>query len=195
MAKNKDKIQLKAKDIIGRRVLILGEVGSGKTTLTAKLLKELMLLVDPKEITVIDMAPQRVGEVGGKLLDHIGLTNKLRYLSPEKVYAPRLLGVSREQVLEYADLNKRAIDPLLDEFIQKSTRVLIINDITLYLHAGKLKKILDCVNLAETFLASAYYGSKLADDQGTGISNLEKQTVEKLATHMDQVIKINTLLR
>lgn len=195
MAKNNDKVRLKAKDILSKRVLILGEVGSGKTRMVAELLRELMLLLDPKEITVIDMAPQKIGEVGGKLLAHVDLVNGLRYLSPEKVYAPRLLGVSRKQILEYADLNKRAIGPLLDEFIQKSTKALIINDITLYLHAGKLKKIRDCVKLAKTFLASAYYGSKLAEDRRTGISLRERQMVEKLAAHMDQVLKINSLLR
>ena len=189
MAKNR--LQLKAENIIGKRVLILGEVGSGKTTLITELLKNLSLLIDLKEITVIDMAPDKIGEIGGKILSCIDLMETLRYFSPEKVYAPRLMGTSREQVFEYAELNKIAISPLIDEFIQKPTKVLIINDITLYLHASKLGKILDSIEIAETFLASGYHGSKLAEDHGTGVSNREIRMIEKLVTYMDQVVRIS----
>lgn len=96
--------------------------------------------------------------------------------------------------MAYADLNKRAISPLLDKFIQKSTKVLIISGITLHPHAGGLRKILDCVKLAKTFLASAYYVFKLTEDRGTRICLREKQKLEKLATYMDPVVEINSSL-
>jgi GTPase SAR1 family protein len=188
---NRRNSQLKATEIIGKKVLILGEVGSGKTFLTAKLIQELMQLVKRDEITVIDMAPEAIGEVGGKLSDYLRSVHKLRYLSPVRVYAPRRMSTSYKQVLEYANKNKKVIDPLLDEFLKKPTKTLIINDITLYLHVGKREKILSCVKLTETFLASAYYGVKLAEDHETEISTREKQLVEKLATYMDRVVKIN----
>jgi len=191
LAKNKDNVKLEGKNIVGRRVLILGEVGSGKTLLTSRLLKELMTLFNPEEITVIDLAPQRIGEVGGKLSDYVDSIDKVRYLSPERVYAPRLMGISREHVLKYAELNRRGMEPLFNEFVQRTTKILILNDITLYLHAGKLETVLKCMRLAETFLATAYYGSRLAEDRGSGISVREKQLVEKLATYMDQIIKMD----
>ncbi len=191
MAKSRRKNQLKAIETIGKKVLILGEVGSGKTSLTAKIVQKLMLFIEPKEITVIDMAPEAIGEIGGKLSRYLSSSSELRYLSPAKVYAPRTMGVTSVQVLEYAKRNKNAIEPLLDEFIKKPTKVLIINDITLYLHLGKLEKIMSCMRLTETFLASAYYGVKLKEDYGAGITAREKQLVEKLATHMDSVVKLN----
>lgn len=191
MAKTKRKNQLKPTEIIGKKVLILGEVGSGKTSLTAKIVQELMLFIEPKEITVIDMAPEATGEIGGKLSKYLSLNSELRYLSPAKVYAPRTMGVTNTQVVEYAKRNKNAMKPLLDEFLKKPTKVLIINDITLYLHLGKLEKIMNCMRLAETFLASAYCGVKLKEDYGAGISAREKQMVEKLATYMDHVVKLN----
>jgi len=191
LARSKRKSQLKPTEIVGKKVLILGEVGSGKTSLTAKIVQKLMLFIEPKEITVIDMAPEAIGKIGGKLSKYLNLNSELRYLSPAKVYAPRTMGISNTQVVEYAKRNKNAIEPLLDEFVKKPTNVLVINDITLYLHLGKLEKITNCIRLTETFLASAYYGVRLTEDYRAGISAREKQMVEKLATYMDHVVKLN----
>jgi len=188
LAKNSGRTQLKARDIVGKKVLILGEVGSGKTLLATRLLKELMMLFDPGEITVIDLAPQRVGEVGGKVSEYVDSIDKVKYLSPERVYTPRLTGTSREQVLKYAELNRRLMEPLFNEFVQRTTKILVLNDITLYLHAGELETVLKCMRLAETFLATGYYGSRLAEDRGSGISVQERRLIEKLATYMDQII-------
>jgi len=191
LARSKRKNQPRPTEIIGKKVLILGEVGSGKTSLTAKIVQKLVPLIEPKEITVIDMAPEAIGEIGGKLSKYLNLNSELRYLSPAKVYAPRTMGISNTQVVEYAKRNKNAIEPLLDEFVKKPTNVLVINDITLYLHLGKLEKITNCIRLTETFLASAYYGVKLQEDKGAGITAREKQMVEELATYMDHVVKLN----
>jgi len=190
LAKSNGRIRLGVKDIIGKRVLILGEVGSGKTLLASKLLKELMTIIDPREITIIDMAPRRIGKVGGKISDYVDSIDKARYLSPKKVYAPRLAGTSRQQVLEYAELNRRAVEPLLAEFSRSPTKVLILNDVTLYLHAGRLGRIIGCMRLAETFLATAYRGSRLAEDHGSGITNRERRLVEAMAIRMDRTIEL-----
>lgn len=190
MVKFKYKAKLKGRDVLNKKVLILGEVGSGKTKLAARIIQELMQLVSSKEITVIDLAPERKGIIGGKLTDYADLVGKVKYLSPEKVYTPRLSGSSREEVLRYAELNKESMEPLLKEFIANPTEVLIVNDVTLYLHLGKLETVLKCASLAKTFLATAYYGSRLAEDFGTGISCKEQQLTNKLATFMDLTIKI-----
>jgi serine kinase of HPr protein (carbohydrate metabolism regulator) len=184
-------VKLEALDIIGKKVLIIGETGSGKTRLAAKLLQKLMSILNLEEITVIDLAPERIGCAGGKLRDYIDLTGKVRYFSPLKVYMPRLFGTSRKEVQRYAELNREKMEPLLMEFIKSPTSTLVINDLTLYLHSGRLEVILNCVEKAKTFLATAYYGSKLAEDLGTGISLRERQLTDKLATFMDLVVKID----
>jgi energy-coupling factor transporter ATP-binding protein EcfA2 len=191
LEKNKNSVQLKGKEILGKKVLILGEAGSGKTKLAAQLLRELMILVNPEEITVIDLAPQRVGEIGGKLTEYMNVIDGVKYLSPENVYTPRLAGTSPKQVLHYVELNRKNMEPLLIRFIRNVTEVLVLNDVTLYLHSGKLETVLKCVKLANTLLATAYYGSKLAEDLGTGISSKERQLTDKLATSMDLTLKIN----
>ena len=190
MAKS-DEVHLTANNVAGKKVLILGEVGSGKTLLATRLLKELMSLFDAKEITVIDMAPEAKGEVGGRISDYVDSIDRVRYLSPKKVYTPRISGASCEQVLKYAELNRKAIEPLLDEFSRNPTRILIINDITLYLHIGRLERILVCINEAETVVATAYRGSKLAEDHGSGISVRERRAAEALATHSDHVVDLD----
>jgi len=189
--KERKRSQLKAAAIIGKKVLILGEVSTGKTSLIAELTEELMRFSKASEITLIDMAPEAIGEVGGKLSAYSPLMRKLKYLSPARIYAPRVTGASPRQVVEFAKRNKKAIDPLLDEFLRHPTEILIVNDITLYLHVGDLDKIVSCVRLAETFLASAYYGVRLKEDYGTGISSRERQLVEKLRIYMDSVVNLS----
>jgi GTPase SAR1 family protein len=189
LEKNKQKFPIKGREIFGKKVLILGEAGSGKTRLAAQLLQQFMGLVNHERISVIDLAPKRVGEIGGKLTDCLNITGKIKYYSPEHVYTPRLSGKSPKQVLHYAELNKRNMQPLFEEFIKNATDILVINDITLYFHSGELETILECVKLAKTFLATAYYGSKLANDLGTGISLRERQITEKFATFMDLVVE------
>jgi len=191
LARHDQKIPLKGRDILGKKALVLGEAGAGKTALAARLLQELMTLVRPERITVIDLAPERTGEVGGKLRDYVNLADGVKYLSPKNVYTPRAAGKSPEQVLRYAELNRKNMEPLLDWFTKNATKVLVLNDLTLYLHLGKLEKIVKCTRLAETFLATAYYGSRLAEDLGTGISSTEKQMVDKLSVLMDLIIKID----
>ncbi|MDI6691137.1 MAG: DUF87 domain-containing protein [Candidatus Bathyarchaeota archaeon] len=191
MERNKQKVQLNGKEILGKKVLILGEAGSGKTRLAAQLLQELMDLVNSERISVIDLAPKRVGEFGGKLTDYLSIGGKVKYYSPKQVYTPRLSGKSPKQILHYTELNRRNMQPLFNNFIRNSTGVLVINDITLYLHSGELKTVLQCVQLAKTFLATAYYGSKLAEDLGTGISLRERQLTDRLAAFMDLVVKID----
>lgn len=191
MEKNKQKVQLKGKEILSKKVLILGEAGSGKTKLAAQLLQEFMDLVNPEKISVIDLAPKRVSKFGGKLTDYVSITGKVKYYSPKRVYTPRLSGKSSKQILRYAELNKRNMQPLFNAFSKNATDILVVNDITLYLHLGALETVLECIKLVKTFLATAYYGSKLAEDLGTGISLRERQLTEKLAVFMDLVIKID----
>lgn len=191
MGKNKEKVQLKGREVLGKKIVILGEVGSGKTKLAAELLREFMTLMNPQEITVIDLAPKRIGGIGGKLTEYVNMNSGVIYLSPKNVYTPRLASTSPKQLLLYAELNRKIMEPLLNRFIQNVTEVLVLNDVTLYLHSGKLETVLKCARLAKTFLVTAYYGSKLSKDLETGISSREKRLTEKLATTMDLTIRID----
>ncbi len=60
-------------DVVGKNVLISGDVGVGKTKLTIELLEEAVALGLSAKITIIDMAPATVyiegRKIGGKLVE------------------------------------------------------------------------------------------------------------------------------
>lgn len=182
-------MRLSGPSVAGLKVLILGEVGAGKTRLTAALLKDLLEVYEAREITVIDMAPPRRGGVGGRLRSYLPEI-QLRYLEPREIVPPRLTGRTAEEVLALAKANYEAIKPLIRQFSEAPTKVLVINDLSIYLHYGPLDDILACVARAETFLANSYYGRRLEDDKGSGLSARERGAIDALAKHMDLVIHL-----
>ncbi|KYH39418.1 MAG: hypothetical protein AYL28_000160 [Candidatus Bathyarchaeota archaeon B23] len=181
------------RDLLGRRTLILGDVGSGKTELTRRLLMEALELGYSGEVTVIDMAPERevIGgiSIGGLLLDAVGRRG-IRYLAPSRVEKPRLKASSAEELRRLVRLNAERIRPLLEEYLSSSTPILFINDVSIYLQSGSLHPLLDVVERAETFIANGYYGEYLAEDRGTGISEVERRLMELLSSHMDVVVAL-----
>ncbi|MEM3365275.1 MAG: hypothetical protein QXM93_02515 [Candidatus Methanomethyliaceae archaeon] len=179
------------KDLVGKRVLIKGDVGTGKTRLTEKLLQSAVKFLPPGHITVIDLAPQRrvvgVFSVGGT----ISVPNEVKYLRPSKVWAPRLEGKTKDEVMALAKANAESIEVLFDFFIKSPSPVLFINDLTLYLHAGSLERLLETIKLADTFVGNAYEGRRLQDDKGSGISECERDLLKRLEEFMDIVIDLN----
>lgn len=176
--------------LMGKRTLIVGKVRSGKTRLTAQILNGMLSSVRGEDITVIDLAPEK-GGLGAKLIDYIELPEGSRYLRPELVHAPRLEGRDSEEVLKLAELNESIIKPLLFIFLREPTKVLVINDLTIYLHAGDLGLLLDCINSSETFLGNAHYGRDF-DDKGSGLNERERELVEELMRRVDVVLKLSS---
>ncbi len=175
---------------LGRRTLIVGEAGSGKTRVLASFLDYLLERVPSREITVIDMAPRRVKGVGGLLEDYTPSVWRVRYLRPWKITPPRLTGRTSEEVKRYAWENREALEPLLEEYLSKPTPTLLINDITIYLHAGSTERIKQMITHASTFAATAYKGIRLQDDKGSSISRREREELERLVELMDQVVEV-----
>jgi len=181
-------------EILKRKVLIVGDVETGKTALTIQILKKFMDLGLEDDITVIDMAPKAFfisgKRIGGKLNEYTPLVKRVKYLAPPVVYAPRLTSKSSQELLHLINENLKKLNPLIDEYLRNPTKILIINDLSIYFHAGELSKILYCLNEAETFLANSYYGKTLKNDFKTGISSREKVLVKKLMEYMDKVIML-----
>ena len=178
--------------MIGRRVLITGEVGVGKTRLTRRLLKE-ALSREVQKITVIDMAPEvkAVNGVlaGGRLLeeDELGL----RYLGPRQIRTPRLSAKNAEELISLAEENRSAIEPILDQFIHEPTEILFVNDVSIYLQRGNLERLWSAFTRAKTVVANGYIGEKLKGDYGVGLSPRERRLMEELASRMDLVIPLH----
>lgn len=181
-------------DLSGRKTLIIGDVRTGKTKLTVKLLEEAVELGFSKMITVVDMAPRAevVGEksIGGRLSAMTKAYRKVRYLTPSRVETPRLSATSAEELLSMVRVNAERIRPLLKEYNATPSPILFVNDISIYLQSGFVDPILAAAERAETFIANGYYGEYFSFDHGTGVSKMEKELMEVLASHMDVVIRL-----
>lgn len=177
---------------LGKRVLIIGDVGTGKTELTRRLLLEAVEEGYEGIITVMDMAPRattiRGLSVGGMLVnpDDLGV----RCLGVDDIRTPRLSASNAEELLRLADYNRTEIEKLLGRFTADPTDILFINDISIYLQRGDLELLWSTLMKVETVVANGYMGEKLKDDLGTGISAREEEMMVRLTDRMDVVIHL-----
>ena len=181
-------------ELLRKKTLIMGDVGAGKTRLTVRLLTEAVNLGYAREITLIDMAPATViregRKVGGKIREFTDAAKKIRYLTPQIVETPRLSAHSSDELLQLVKINKERIDPLLKEYLENPTKIAFINDMSMYFQSGAFDLILSVARKADTFVANGYYGEFFAFDFETGVSKIERDLMDKLAQHMDIVLRI-----
>jgi len=177
---------------LGKKTLIIGEVGSGKTRLLINILRNFISEGLSSMVTVIDMAPPRMLDIGGRIIDHDSqLCSMIRYLYSDDIRPARLLGKSAEEVMRIATNNAKIIDKLIEEYLSNSTEILMINDLTIFIHAGDGEKLMRTIEAATTFVGTAYDGNRLSEDKGTGITMREKQYVSELLNTVDNVIKLD----
>jgi nucleoside-triphosphatase THEP1 len=177
--------------VLGRRVLITGDVGAGKTRLTRRFLEE------AKErglygITVIDMAPKAVNVngtyVGGALVELA--ESCIKFLSSDDIKTPRLSASTAEELLRLADHNMLEVEELLRTFETEPSNTLFVNDVSIYLQRGDLERLWRTFQRAETVIANGYVGEMLEEDLSTGLSRNERRQMELLALRMDEVIRL-----
>jgi hypothetical protein len=171
------------RSIVGKRILITGEVNTGKTILTRVILDELCGLNLSPRIAIVDMAPEIPEEialqrglkgVGGKLLTE-GLDNILYLAAALK--PPRLSSKSAEEALAVAAGNRDKVNALFEAFGSSGRDILFINDVSMYVQAGRAEDLLAYTRSASTIVANGYYGAKL----GTGpLSMREAAEMDKL---------------
>ena len=183
------------REALGKRVLILGDVGRGKSRLTAELLREAIDLGYSNEIAVIDLSPDvrlPSGEiVGAPLTRYVAIGPPIKYLRPSRVRAPRLEGRDRDEVLRLAEENARAISAIFREYLREGPRgILFINDVSLHLHRGELGLLILVLSEADTSILNGYCGSRLSEDKGSGISERERALMGDLADRMDLILEM-----
>jgi len=180
-------------EVRGRKLLILGDVGSGKTVLTTRMISEAASSNTTNDVTVIDMAPERRKFkgvfIGGRIADLLDAETNVRLLTPtRKLHAPRMEGHTATEIINLAKANAESIEELLESYLSSPTPILFINDVSIYLQAGETRRLLKTVKTAETFVANAYHGTTLTDDRHSGISKRERLGLNALKNVMDEII-------
>lgn len=171
-------------DYLGRRTLIIGDVNSGKTRLTLAILQVFCDSGHAGDITVLDLAPDILHAIGGKLA--LPPIKDLLVLTCP-IIPPRLTAENQTQVHTLARQNAAAIDPLIDQALAARRAILFINDASLYLQAGRPDRLSALTEAHATVVINAYFGQKFLP---TAFSQKEKQRVQNLCEHCDRVIRL-----
>lgn len=166
---------------LGRRTLIVGGIKSGKTRWARAFVIQVLAQTEQR-VAVLDLAPDLYRGVGGKMA--LPGHPRLRTLTT-RIDAPRLLGKDEAEAQALAEGNRRRIEPLLEEYLLSPAPILVINDATLYLHAGAPEHLLEAASGAATLLVNGYYGRDFA---ASPLSIRERQALERLMPFFDRVL-------
>jgi len=188
------RIEYSIQKLRGKKTLIIGDLATGKTKLTAKLLGEAVQKGLSSKVTAIDMAPPRFSikgqQAGGLLENFTPSTKQVRYLKVVGIKAPRLMARNPEELLLLARSNQDLIDKCLKNYLENPSEILFINDVSIYLQTGHADRIIKVMSLAETSVANGYYGEKLAKDMTTNISKHEREGMDRLVNSVEIVIHL-----
>lgn len=180
-------------EFLGKRTLIAGDVNTGKTTLTQRILDALCGQGLGPKIVIIDMAP----EVPEAMIREKGLTGVGGRLRPpadgdvvylrDDLIPPRLSSRSEAEAEEKAIQNARKIEVLFWKYHELGREILFMNDISLYLQAGRAAQLIRWMEESKTVVANGYFGKKL----GSGaLSRRERKEMEILRAFFDRVIRL-----
>lgn len=179
-----------AEKYLGKKTLILGEVNSGKTTLTKRAMDALLCRQDlGARIAIVDMAPEIPEElarakglpaVGGKLMPPPGCD--VLYLGGH-FEPPRLGSKTEEEALRKAEENRRIIEGLFGRLHFRLRDILFVNDISIYLQAGTAESMTRWLDQAATVIANGYWGQRLGE--GT-LTERERTETAKLRRYFER---------
>ncbi len=167
----------------GKRTLILGDVNTGKTQMTLRFLDGFMGR-KRGEVAVLDLAPEKTRGIGGKM--EIPAHSGIFYYTTT-IVPPRLTGRNPSEVEAYARQNARAIEELFFLYLKNPKKILVINDVSLYLQKGNLDRLQEVLAPSHTVVINGYYGKALGDSP---FSEREKRQMDRLAKICDRVSRL-----
>ena len=177
-------------DLLGKKLLVMGDINAGKTTLCRQWLARRCAQGQGGRIVVLDLAP----DIPPALAQARGLAGAGGYLLPPPdsdvldlrthLHAPRLSSATEAEAEEKAAHNARAIEALFDRFPQPGSGrdVLFVNDVTLYLQAGCASTLIGKIGRADvtTLVVNGYWGQRLGD---SALSRREREQTRRLREH------------
>jgi len=174
-------------EFIGHHSLLYGETDTKKTYYTAKFVQFLVehKKVAPNEISILDFAPKlsfiKNLKIGGKIQDYYKNSAKCNNMTFKgEITPPRLNARNKIELYENACQNHKKTSEILEKFSKNPTSILIVNDVSIYLHLGSKKLLLKAIKKADTFFGNSYYGTSIKQDFATLFSLKEKKVVEYL---------------
>lgn len=182
-------VEIQPDDYLGRKTLILGEVNTGKTTLTRRILEALLASGEFEgRIAIVDMAPEipealaeekGIAGVGGTLMPPQG--HDVLYLGGH-LAPPRLSSKTEAEAIEKARQNRRTIEGLFRRLDEEPREILLLNDVTIYLQAGTSEDLIQRLEPAATVIANGYWGERLG---GGRLTEREKTETTKLKAYFE----------
>jgi hypothetical protein len=174
---------------LGSKTLILGDVNTGKTILTRKVLEALCRRDLGGRIAIVDMAP----EVPEKLAKEKGLPSVGGKLTPPEGHdilylgghfePPRLSSKTEEEAMEKARQNQRISEGFFRKFDGQSRDILFVNDVSIYLQAGTTENLTRWLEQAATVVANGYWGERLG---GGTLTERERTETANLKAYFEQ---------
>lgn len=181
---------------IGQHTLLYGENNTQKTYLTAKFVEFLFNLKEfkPKEISILDFAPKLTYinnlKVGGLIKDCFKDSKKCNYIKFKgEIIPPRLKAKNKDELYKNLCHNYKIVTNILQKFNENPSSILIMNDISIYLHLGSKNYILNTILKTNTFFGNSYYGYSIKKDFSKLLTIKERKRVEFLARRLKNAIK------
>lgn len=183
--------EISAEDCRGRFILIVGEVNSGKTTYTARLLQAYLLRFS-EPVAVVDLAP-RLPQKSNHPAFHPGIGGRLPVPEFSRVHrfaaelaAPRLQAASLEERWHLAEENAKRIASLFAQVTPSRFSTVFVNDVSLFLQAGSVENLLEWLDRFSTRVVNGYYGVSLGTDV---FSARERLGMEQLMRRCDRLVR------
>lgn len=180
-------------DLINHSTLLYGETNTYKTYQTSEFVKFLLesKSISPKEISILDFAPHLMTtknlKIGGKIEDFYEQSSACKnIIFKGEIIPPRLKSKNKKELYLYARENFEKTSEILNLFNDNPTPILIINDISLHLHVGSIKLLLNVINKSKTFFGNAYFGSSIKRGYATLFSLRERRKVKSLINKVEQ---------
>ena len=184
-------------ECLGKRILVIGDVNTGKTTLCKRWLSELCQQGLGTRIALIDMAPTISRELalkrgivgaGGELRApaESGVLDLRAHLEP-----PRLSSSTESEALEKAERNAQLIEALISR-LEPVRDILFINDVTLFLQARSAASLIEAAGFdtRTTLVVNGYSGERLGGGALTRHETAEMSELEKAFAERGEVVRL-----
>jgi len=182
---------------LGKKILVIGDVNTGKTTLCKRWLTELCQQGLGARIALLDLAPTISRELALQR-GIVGAGGELRAPAGSEVLdlratlePPRLSSSSEGEALEKAERNAQLIETLSCQ-LEPQRDILFINDVTLFLQARSAASLIESAGFDRrtTLVINGYRGERLGGGALTRHETAEMSELEKAFAERGEVVRL-----